>query len=58
MLALSSMPAQVSDIKRSNSLLSDSAMFARDSLLIPKRPLPMGCAAQSTAMNKGESQSF
>ncbi len=35
---------QVSDIKRSNSLLSDSAMFARDSLLIPTRPLPMGCA--------------
>mmetsp|Transcript_15687 Transcript_15687/g.47304 ORF Transcript_15687/g.47304 Transcript_15687/m.47304 type:complete len:370 (-) Transcript_15687:155-1264(-) len=32
----------VSDIKRSNSLLSDSAMFARDSLLIPTRPLPMG----------------
>jgi hypothetical protein len=34
---------QVADIKRTNSLLSDSAMFARDTLLIPTRPLPMGC---------------
>lgn len=32
----------VSDIKRSNSFLSDSAMFARESLLIPTRSLPMG----------------
>lgn len=32
----------VADIKRTNSLLSDSAMFARDTLLIPTRPLPMG----------------
>jgi hypothetical protein len=34
---------QVADIKRTNSLLSDSAMFARETLLIPTRPLPMGC---------------
>lgn len=32
----------VSDIKRSNSFLSESAMFARKTLLIPTRPLPMG----------------
>ena len=38
---------QVADIKRANSLLSDSAMFARDSLLIPTRPLPMGCVPLS-----------
>lgn len=34
---------QVSDIKRANGLLSDTAMFARDTLLIPTRPLPVGC---------------
>lgn len=39
---------QVADIKRTNSLLSDSAMFARDSLLIPTRPLPMGCVRLSS----------
>lgn len=32
----------VSDIKRANGLLSDSAMFARDTLLIPTKPLPVG----------------
>ena len=36
--------AQVSDIKRANGLLSDSAMFARDSVLIPTRPIVIGCA--------------
>ena len=36
---------QVSDIKRANGLLADSSMFARDTLLIPTRPLPVGCAA-------------
>lgn len=35
-------PAQVSDIKRINGLLSDTAMFARDTLLIPKHSLPLG----------------
>ncbi len=34
---------QVSDIKRANGLLADSAMFAKDTLLIPTRPLPVGC---------------
>jgi hypothetical protein len=46
---------QVADIKRTNSLLSDSAMFARDTLLIPTRPLPMGCVlrvAQHAGCNK------
>lgn len=32
----------VSDIKRANGLLSDTAMFARGTLLIPKKPLPVG----------------
>lgn len=32
----------VSDIKRCNGLLSDSAMFARDTLLIPTKPLSIG----------------
>jgi len=40
--------AQVSDIKRANGLLSDSAMFARDSVLIPTRPIVIGCAFRST----------
>ncbi len=36
---------QVSDIKRSNGLLSDTAMFAKDTLLIPTRAMPpIGCA--------------
>ena len=35
---------QVSDIKRANGLLADTAMFAKDTLLIPTRPLPVGCA--------------
>lgn len=35
---------QVSDIKRANGLLADSAMFAKDTLLIPTRPLPVGWA--------------
>ena len=34
--------AQVSDIKRANGLLADSAMFGKDTLLIPTRPLPVG----------------
>ena len=34
---------QVSDIKRANGLLADSAMFAKDTLLIPTRPMPIGC---------------
>ena len=33
---------QVADIKRANGLLSDSAMFAKDTLLIPTRSLPVG----------------
>ncbi|PSC70710.1 heat shock 70B [Micractinium conductrix] len=32
----------VSDIKRANGLLADTAMFAKDTLLIPTRPLPVG----------------
>jgi hypothetical protein len=32
----------VSDIKRANGLFSDSAMFARDALLIPRGALPLG----------------
>eukprot|EP00193_Tetraselmis_chui_P013628 CAMPEP_0177795776 /NCGR_PEP_ID=MMETSP0491_2-20121128/26423_1 /TAXON_ID=63592 /ORGANISM="Tetraselmis chuii, Strain PLY429" /LENGTH=331 /DNA_ID=CAMNT_0019318649 /DNA_START=215 /DNA_END=1210 /DNA_ORIENTATION=- len=32
----------VSDIKRLNSLLSDSAMFARSTLLVPTKQLPVG----------------
>jgi hypothetical protein len=32
---------QVSDIKRANGLLSESAMYARDFLLIPTKPLPL-----------------
>ena len=31
---------QVSDIKRANGLLSDSAMFAKDKLLIPTQAMP------------------
>lgn len=34
--------SQVSDIKRANGLLSDTAMFARDSLVIPLRSMPVG----------------
>lgn len=34
------LPPQVSDIKRSNGLLSDTAMFAKDTLLIPTRAMP------------------
>lgn len=33
---------QVSDIKRANGLLSDTAMFAKDQLLIPTRSIPIG----------------
>ncbi|KAK9802986.1 hypothetical protein WJX73_004393 [Symbiochloris irregularis] len=32
----------VSDIKRANGLLSDTAMFAKDTLLIPTQALPVG----------------
>lgn len=32
----------VADIRRANGLLSDTAMFARDTLLIPKHCLPVG----------------
>lgn len=32
----------VSDIKRANGLLADTAMFAKETLLIPTRPLPVG----------------
>lgn len=32
----------VSDIKRANGLLTDTGMFARDTLLIPTRQLPVG----------------
>jgi len=31
---------QVADIKRANGLLSDSAMFAKDKLLIPTKAMP------------------
>ena len=34
----------VADIKRANGLLSDTAMFAKDTLLIPTRSLCIGCA--------------
>lgn len=40
---------QVSDIKRANALLADTAMFAKDTLLIPTRPLPIGCVAGAAA---------
>lgn len=33
---------QVSDIKRANGMLADNAMFGKDTLLIPTRPLPVG----------------
>ena len=33
---------QVADIKRANGLLSDTAMFAKDCLLIPTRSMPIG----------------
>ncbi|KAI8471893.1 MAG: hypothetical protein J3K34DRAFT_520248 [Monoraphidium minutum] len=36
----------VSDIKRANGLLSDSAMFAREFILIPTKQLPMSEDAQ------------
>jgi len=36
---------QVSDIKRSNGLLSDTAMFAREYIRIPTGQLPIGCVA-------------
>ncbi|KAL4451894.1 hypothetical protein ABPG75_007556 [Micractinium tetrahymenae] len=32
----------VSDIKRANGMLADNAMFGKDTLLIPTRPLPVG----------------
>lgn len=32
----------VADIKRANGLLSDTAMFAKDTLLIPTRSLSVG----------------
>ncbi|KAK9867163.1 hypothetical protein WJX84_006525 [Apatococcus fuscideae] len=32
----------VSDIKRANGLLSDNSMFARDTLIIPSGPIPVG----------------
>ena len=34
--------SQVSDIRRANGLLSDNFIHARDTLLIPKQPLPVG----------------
>ncbi len=34
---------QVSDIKRLNGILNDSAIYGRDSLLVPTKPLPFGC---------------
>ncbi|KAL6778381.1 hypothetical protein ACKKBG_A17990 [Auxenochlorella protothecoides x Auxenochlorella symbiontica] len=34
--------ASVADIKRCNGLLSDSAMYARETLLIPTQRLPLG----------------
>lgn len=33
---------QVSDIKRANGFESDTAMFGRELLLIPTKPLPIG----------------
>ena len=33
---------QVADIKRANSLLSDSAMFAKDTVLIPTQKMTCG----------------
>ncbi len=38
------MLVQVSDIKRANGLLSDNSMFARDTLIIPSGPIPVGYA--------------
>lgn len=33
---------QVADIKRANGFQSDTAMFGKDTLLIPTKPLPLG----------------
>ena len=42
--ALADAPAlQVSDIKRANALLSDTGMYAKDTLLIPKQAMAVGC---------------
>lgn len=35
---------QIADVKRFNGLLSDTAMHARDRLLIPKQLEPVRCA--------------
>jgi hypothetical protein len=36
------MRSQVSDIKRANGLMSDTGMWARKELLIPREHLPIG----------------
>ena len=47
---------QVADIKRANGLLSDSAMFAKDKLLIPTQAMPpMGSAAPLCACLQSQS---
>lgn len=37
----------VADIKRANGLLSDTAMFGRDSILVPTQPLQLGLELQN-----------
>jgi hypothetical protein len=37
-----SLPTQVADIKRANGFHNESAMFGKDTLLIPTKPLPLG----------------
>ena len=40
--AFCALTPQLADIKRFNGLLSDTAMYGRDTLLIPKNLLPVG----------------
>jgi hypothetical protein len=39
----------VLDIRRTNGLLADSALFARDFVHIPTRQLPIGCGGLGIA---------
>jgi hypothetical protein len=43
---LTSCVHQVADIKRANGLLTDTAMFGRETVLIPTQQLPLGCATR------------
>ena len=43
---------QVSDIKRANGLLTDTAMFARPYVHIPTSQLPVGCVLGAAAWRR------